>query len=76
MVERAFEIISQRRAQPDFVDTGISLYKSKSLLELSDQNSKGSTSAEQVASMLFLITQEASNVTGATYNTDGGFTIL
>jgi NAD(P)-dependent dehydrogenase (short-subunit alcohol dehydrogenase family) len=76
MYERAFEIIRQRRAQADFVDTGISLYKSRSLLELSDQNNKGSTSAEQVSVMLFLISQEASNITGATYNTDGGFTIF
>jgi NAD(P)-dependent dehydrogenase (short-subunit alcohol dehydrogenase family) len=76
MFERAYEIIRQRRAEPDFVDTGISLYKSKSLLELSDQNGKGSTSAEQVAIMLFLLSQEASNITGSTYNTDGGFTIF
>lgn len=75
MFERAFEIIDQRRAT-DFVDTGIGLYKSMSLLQFSDQTKRGSTSAEQVAIMLFLLSQEASNITGSTYNTDGGFTIF
>jgi NAD(P)-dependent dehydrogenase (short-subunit alcohol dehydrogenase family) len=75
MYERAVEIINQRRAT-GFKDTGIGLYKSRSLLELSDQNNVGSTSAEQVAVMLFLLSPEASNITGATYNTDGGFTIF
>ena len=76
MYDRAVEIIKQRRASADYIDTGISLYKSRSLLEFSDQNNKGSTPAEQVAVMLFLLSPEASNITGATYNTDGGFTIF
>jgi NAD(P)-dependent dehydrogenase (short-subunit alcohol dehydrogenase family) len=75
MFDRAFEIIDQRRAT-DFADTGIGLYKSMSLLQFSDQAKRGSTPAEQVAIMLFLLSQEASNITGSTYNTDGGFTIF
>jgi NAD(P)-dependent dehydrogenase (short-subunit alcohol dehydrogenase family) len=75
MFERAFEIINQRRAT-GFKDTGLGLYKSLSLLQFSDQSKKGSTSAEQVAIMLFLLSPEASNITGSTYNTDGGFTIF
>lgn len=75
MFERAFEIIDQRRAT-GYADTGIGLYKSMSLLQFSDQEKRGSTSAEQVAIMLFLLSQEASNITGSTYNTDGGFTIF
>lgn len=75
MFERAFEIINQRRAT-GYADTGIGLYKSMSLLQFSDQNKRGSTSAEQVAIMLFLLSQESSNITGSTYNTDGGFTIF
>lgn len=75
MFERAFEIIDQRRAT-NYADTGIGLYKSMSLLQFSDQKKRGSTSAEQVAIMLFLLSQEASNITGSTYNTDGGFTIF
>jgi NAD(P)-dependent dehydrogenase (short-subunit alcohol dehydrogenase family) len=75
MFDRAFEIIGQRR-ETGFADTGIGLYKSMSLLQFSDQQKRGSTSAEQVAIMLFLLSQEASNLTGSTYNTDGGFTIF
>ena len=74
MFVRAFEIIRQRVAS-GFVDTGISLAKIQSLLQYSDQQNRGSTSAEQVAIMLFLLSPEASNITGATYNTDGGYTI-
>ena len=75
MFERAVEIITQRRAS-GYTDSGISLYKSRSLLEYSDEHNRGSTSAEQVAIMLFLLSPEASNITGSTYNTDGGFTIF
>lgn len=75
MFDRAFEIIGQRR-DSGYADTGIGLYKSMSLLQFSDQQKRGSTSAEQVAIMLFLLSQEASNITGSTYNTDGGFTIF
>jgi NAD(P)-dependent dehydrogenase (short-subunit alcohol dehydrogenase family) len=75
MFERAFEIIGQRR-ETGFADTGIGLYKSMSLLQFSDQAKRGSTAAEQVAIMLFLLSQEASNITGSTYNTDGGFTVF
>jgi NAD(P)-dependent dehydrogenase (short-subunit alcohol dehydrogenase family) len=75
MFDRAFEIIGQRR-ESGYADTGIGLYKSQSLLQYSDQKKRGSTAAEQVAVMLFLLSQEASNITGSTYNTDGGFTIF
>ncbi len=75
MFDRAFEIIGQRRAT-GFEDTGLGLYKSMSLLQYSDQKKRGSTAAEQVAIMLFLLSPEASNITGSTYNTDGGFTIF
>lgn len=75
MYDRAFEIIGQRR-ETGYTDTGIGLYKSQSLLQFSDQQKRGSTAAEQVAIMLFLLSQEASNITGSTYNTDGGFTIF
>jgi NAD(P)-dependent dehydrogenase (short-subunit alcohol dehydrogenase family) len=75
MFDRAFQIIGQRR-ETGYADTGIGLYKSMSLLQFSDQQKRGSTAAEQVAIMLFLLSQEASNITGSTYNTDGGFTIF
>ncbi|TNC65384.1 SDR family NAD(P)-dependent oxidoreductase [Rubellimicrobium roseum] len=73
MVERAFALLSQR-AQTGFRDTGIGMAKIRSLAELSDQKQRGSTAAEQVAVMLFLLSPESSNLTGANYATDGGFT--
>lgn len=75
MFERAFEIIKQRM-KSGYKDTGIAMEKIDSLLQFSDQKQRGSTSAEQVAIMLFLLSPEASNITGATYNTDGGFTVF
>lgn len=75
MFDRALELITQRRAS-GYADTGLGLYKSQSLLQFSDQTKRGSTASEQVAVMLFLLSQEASNITGSTYNTDGGFTIF
>lgn len=47
-----------------------------SLLQFRGQTKRGSTSAGQVAIMLFLLSPEASNFTGATCNTDSGFTIF
>jgi len=73
MLERSIETLGQRR-QTDFVDTGLGLYKSQSLLQFCDQRKRGASAAEQAAVMLFLISPEASNITGATYGTDGGFT--
>jgi NAD(P)-dependent dehydrogenase (short-subunit alcohol dehydrogenase family) len=73
MLDRSIETLDQRR-RTGFVDTGLGLYKSQSLLSFCDQQKAGSTAAEQAAIMLFLISPEASNITGATYGTDGGFT--
>jgi NAD(P)-dependent dehydrogenase (short-subunit alcohol dehydrogenase family) len=73
MLDRSMETINQRRAT-GFKDTGLGLYKSMSLQQYSDQKKRGSSAAEQAAIILFLISQEASNITGATYGTDGGFT--
>jgi NAD(P)-dependent dehydrogenase (short-subunit alcohol dehydrogenase family) len=73
MLDRSIETLDQRR-RTGFVDTGLGLYKSQSLLSFCDQHKAGSTAAEQAAIMLFLISPEASNITGATYGTDGGFT--
>jgi len=73
MYERAFELIKQRTMTGQ-KDSGISMMKIRSLLEFSDQKKMGSSAAEQVAIMLFLLSPEASNITGANYATDGGFT--
>lgn len=73
MFDRAKELLTQRRMS-GFADSGISLMKINSLLQYSDQEKRGSTAAEQVAVMLFLLSPESSDITGATYATDGGFT--
>lgn len=73
MYERAFQLLRQR-AQAGYKDTGIGMLKIDSLLQWSNQEKRGSTAAEQVAVMLFLLSPEASNLTGANYATDGGFT--
>ena len=73
MYERAFELLRQR-AESGFKDTGIGMLKIDSLLQCRTSRRRGSTPAEQVAVMLFLLSPEASNLTGANYATDGGFT--
>jgi NAD(P)-dependent dehydrogenase (short-subunit alcohol dehydrogenase family) len=73
MYERAVQILRQR-AESGFRDTGIGMLKIDSLLQWSDQQKRGSTAADQVAVMLFLLSSEAANLTGANYATDGGFT--
>jgi NAD(P)-dependent dehydrogenase (short-subunit alcohol dehydrogenase family) len=73
MYERAFDLLRQRAAT-GYRDTGIGMLKIDSLLQWSNQKKVGSTAAEQVAVMLFLLSPESSNLTGANYATDGGFT--
>lgn len=73
MYERAFQLLAQR-AKAGFRDSGLGMAKINSLLQMSNQKKVGSTAAEQVSVMLFLLSPESSNLTGANYATDGGFT--
>jgi len=73
MVDRAMALIRQRAALTG-KPPGIALLKTKSLLQWSDQTGRDATPAEQVAVMLFLLSNDSSNLTGANYATDGGFT--
>jgi NAD(P)-dependent dehydrogenase (short-subunit alcohol dehydrogenase family) len=73
MYERAVQLLRQR-AESGFRETGIGMIKIDSLLQWSNQHKTGSTAAEQVAVMLFLLSPESSNLTGANFATDGGFT--
>ncbi|PZF77870.1 dehydrogenase [Aestuariivirga litoralis] len=68
MYERAFKLLRERAAS-GFKDTGIGMLKIDSLLQWSNQEKRGSTAAEQVAMMLFLLSPESSNLTGANFAT-------
>lgn len=72
MVERAFKLLKQR-AVANGGQSAIGMIKTKSLLQFADQANRDATAAEQVAVMLFLLSTESSNLTGANYATDGGF---
>jgi NAD(P)-dependent dehydrogenase (short-subunit alcohol dehydrogenase family) len=75
MYERGREILNQR-GKTGYKDTGIGLAKIFNLLQYSDEKKRGSTPAEQAAVMLFLLSPESSYITGATYQTDGGFVTI
>jgi NAD(P)-dependent dehydrogenase (short-subunit alcohol dehydrogenase family) len=48
--------------------------KVKSILSAADSKNRSATVWEQGAIILFLLSQDASNLTGCTYATDGGWT--
>jgi NAD(P)-dependent dehydrogenase (short-subunit alcohol dehydrogenase family) len=72
MVDRAFQLLRER-AKLSGGAGGLGLYKTRSILQFEDSQNRDSTPAEQVAVMLFLLSPESSNLTGANYATDGGF---
>lgn len=73
MVERAYKLM-MAKAQASKGANGMGSIKTKSLLQHTDSEHRDATAEEQVAIMLFLLSQEASNITGANWATDGGFT--
>ncbi len=48
--------------------------KTQSLLMYADSRHRMATPAEQAGTILFLLSQDASNITGAVWATDGGWT--
>jgi NAD(P)-dependent dehydrogenase (short-subunit alcohol dehydrogenase family) len=72
MVFRAYEFV--KWAMDKGMGSGMAGLKSKSLLSSSDPTGRGSTPWEQAAMILFLLSDDASNITGACYATDGGWT--
>lgn len=72
MVIRAYEFV--KWAQKKGKGSSMAGAKSKSLLQMADEGQRGSTPWEQAAIILFLLSEDASNITGANIATDGGWT--
>lgn len=72
MVERAGEFVRAMKGSGEGGTMGG--LKSQSILMAADSQHRMSTIWEQAAIILFLLSQDASNITGATYGTDGGWT--
>lgn len=72
MVFRAYEFVKWMMEKGH--GSGMAGGKSQSLLQGADEEKRGSTPWEQAAIILFLLSDDASNITGATYATDGGWT--
>lgn len=71
MVFRAMSYVMWARANRP---TGAPIFKSESILSMVNPQHPGATPWEQAAPILFLLSDDASNLTGAVYATDGGWT--
>jgi NAD(P)-dependent dehydrogenase (short-subunit alcohol dehydrogenase family) len=72
MVFRAMEFV--KWAMSKGLGSGMASFKSSSLLSANEPDNRGATPWEQAAVILFLLSDDASNLTGASYATDGGWT--
>lgn len=79
MTDAAFQKVravqKQRAADPALAGApNMGMLKTQSLLMFADSKHRMATTAEQASVILFLLSQEASNITGAVWATDGGWT--
>ncbi len=71
MTDKAYEFVKEVTKRGI---TGMGGAKTESLLMMNDTKHRMATVWEQAAVILFLLSDEASNLTGALYATDGGWT--
>lgn len=71
MIARAGQLVAEASKEPG---PKMGRIKTQSILAYADSRRRPATVGEQVAVMLFLLSPEASNLTGAAYATDGGWT--
>lgn len=72
MTDRAFEFV--RESKNEGAGSPTAMLKTMSLLMASDSQNRMATVWEQGAIILFLLSADASNLTGCIYATDGGWT--
>lgn len=72
MVRRAYDFV--KWAKEKGLGSGMASGKSRSLLQAADSAHRGATPWEQAAIVLFLLSDDASNLTGTALATDGGWT--
>ena len=73
MVARAGALVTAQNAASG-PNPGMGRLKTTSILAYADQTRRPATVAEQVSMMVYLLSPESGNMTGATYATDGGWT--
>ncbi len=73
MIARAGTLVAAQNAASG-PNPGMGRIKTQSILAYADQGHRPATVAEQVSMMVYLLSPESGNMTGATYATDGGWT--
>lgn len=72
---KVIDVMKEKAANPDLPKTAnMGRLKTQSLLMYADSKHRMSTPWEQAAIILFLLSDDAANITGAAYATDGGWT--
>ncbi|MGL5915086.1 MAG: SDR family NAD(P)-dependent oxidoreductase, partial [Culicoidibacterales bacterium] len=74
MVEKAFALVKERQAAAIAAGVDMSKVQSMAGQKIQTMQKRNATSEEQAASILFLASDDATHMTGATMQTDGGWT--